>query len=279
MSGQVVPLVKPPSDGQKAAARSRATTIRQRLQELHGTLTVLSETAGEAYRERDWETLGYDSWSAYCGGEFGTKVKLTTDERQEIVGHLRGEASMSERAISVLLGVSQPTIHRDLSGSDSNESVVKGVNGKTYQARKPKVIQAKPEPMSREEAEKITADIRGHIADINAAQTELDNAEIAEPEPADKVSKETYKEWWLEGIERLKLEAGYNRELRDKISELEAECKSLRADAEHWRNFDVPERGAYANGDVQKLLNLAVGTDNEEEAVLALKKARAAHRQ
>jgi hypothetical protein len=187
MSGQVVPLVKPASDGQKAAARSRATTIRQRLRELHGTLTVLSEAAGEAYRERDWATLGYDSWSAYCGGEFGTKVKLTTDERQEIVGYLRGEASMSERAISVLLGVSQPTVHRDLSGSDSNESVVKGVNGKTYQARKPKVIKPTGEPvetkeqanarLDMEEAKRLSGQIDRHIKkfrdDMNSLPPEI----------------------------------------------------------------------------------------------------------
>jgi hypothetical protein len=125
--------------GRQAAADARANAIRQGLNDLHGTLTRLMAAAAEAWAERDWETLGYGSWQAYVDGEFGEgRLRLTIDQRQLMVGYLRGEAAMSERGIAVLLGVSQMTVHRDaVIAADSNDSPVKGVDGKTYPARKP----------------------------------------------------------------------------------------------------------------------------------------------
>jgi hypothetical protein len=156
--------------GKQAAANARANTIRQGLKDLHGTLTRLMEAAAEAWAERDWEALGYGSWQAYVDGEFTTKLRLTADQRRQMVNYLHGDAAMSERAIAVLLGVSQPTVHRDaITAADSDESPVRGVDGKTYPARKPKVIKPDGEPVDeKEEKEVLTASIASHLKSFRA---------------------------------------------------------------------------------------------------------------
>jgi hypothetical protein len=68
----------------------------------------------EAYTERAWSVLGYDSWDAYCSAEFGTsRLRLPREDRSGVVGSLR-EAGLSTRAIASATGLGESTVRRDL---------------------------------------------------------------------------------------------------------------------------------------------------------------------
>jgi ParB-like chromosome segregation protein Spo0J len=73
---------------------------------------------------------------------------LTEDQRREVAVTLR-RAGHSERAIAGALGVSQPTVHRDIErATDSLESVelpdrVTGLDGKSRPARRPTIVAAR----------------------------------------------------------------------------------------------------------------------------------------
>jgi len=74
--------------------------------------------------------------------------QLDPASRRQVVADLRKEGH-SERAIAGALGVSQPTVHRDIERSgDSPESPdeVRGRDGKTYPATRPKAPTEEPDP-------------------------------------------------------------------------------------------------------------------------------------
>jgi len=67
---------------------------------------------------------------------------LHPEQRREIAAALRANGH-SERAIAGALGVSQPTVHRDLEATDSPESVpdrIVGRDGKSRPARRPPIV-------------------------------------------------------------------------------------------------------------------------------------------
>ena len=151
VTAQVVPFRSPVDDGKRAVAVQRANTIRGALKDLHNALSRYVPALQEAWDQEDWRVLGYGSWQAYCDAELAVgRLKLTRDERQWMVAELR-QSDMSERAIAAVLGVSQMTVHRDATSAEPKDSPVKGVDGKTYPARKPKVIKPDGEPVSGEE--------------------------------------------------------------------------------------------------------------------------------
>lgn len=87
-----------------------------------------------AYHGRAWEALGYDSWDAYCRGEFGhARLALPAEERQQRVRSLR-ENGLSTRAIASATGVSQGTVRNDLgrSGEQICSPDITGIDGKNY---------------------------------------------------------------------------------------------------------------------------------------------------
>jgi DNA-binding CsgD family transcriptional regulator len=88
------------------AAIGRAENIRTHVTQLNDLITV-------AWRERDDLTLGYESWSGYCIAQFG-RGELAVKARRVIVALLQG----TEREIAEILGVSQPTVHRDLTAAE-----------------------------------------------------------------------------------------------------------------------------------------------------------------
>ncbi len=118
----------------KNRALARADFIRDRIE----TVVEFWEAVVEAYQQRDWEVLEYESWDAYIDGEFGSdRIRLTKKRRQGIVSEMR-QRGMSTRAIGSALGVSQKTVDRDVDeveSDDSPESVI-GTDGKTYSAAK-----------------------------------------------------------------------------------------------------------------------------------------------
>jgi hypothetical protein len=99
-------------DTRKWAATERADRIRAGIVAYAETQAVIAE----AYRSGDWSTLGYSSWAAYIGGEFGPdRVKLSTDQRRALTSSLHTEG-VSIRAISTALGVARNTVRADLRG-------------------------------------------------------------------------------------------------------------------------------------------------------------------
>lgn len=126
----------PPSTPEEA--RRRAEKIRAGLVSYVQTRAAIAE----AWARRDWKTLGYDSWEAYLGEEFGEELRrLTGDERREAVREFR-EQGMSTRAIAGAVKAGQSTVRDDLkaaevSGSTHLTTTVAGTDGKTYSAKKP----------------------------------------------------------------------------------------------------------------------------------------------
>jgi hypothetical protein len=117
-------------------ARIRAERIRLGM---HSYIATRRDIA-DAYRDRDWQALGYDSWETYVDGEFSeSRVRLSAPERREAVAELR-LAGMSQRAIGTTLGVSKATVANDLAevvNSDHLPEAVTGADGKTYAATRP----------------------------------------------------------------------------------------------------------------------------------------------
>lgn len=100
----------------------------------------------EAYNGGAHRALGYVSWDDYCVREFGTsRIRLPREERQEVVASLR-ESGLSIRAIAAATGISDQTVQRDLSCSESlhddtseadvpaESPKVVGIDGKRYDA-------------------------------------------------------------------------------------------------------------------------------------------------
>lgn len=82
--------------------------------------------------------------------------QLTEEQRRQVVATLRQEGRHSERAIAGALGVSQPTVHRDLTreSGDSRESPDHpersvGLDGKSYPARRPILVPARNDQEAR----------------------------------------------------------------------------------------------------------------------------------
>ena len=136
-TGEVVDLLD------KSEARDLTDRIKV---ELSATWDLITE----AYKRRAWAALGFDSWDAYCKGEFGTsRIKLPSEERREVVSSLR-DAGLSIRAISAATGAGRGTVERDLrgvpngtperteveprfkGGSPKPAPKVTGTDGKTY---------------------------------------------------------------------------------------------------------------------------------------------------
>lgn len=83
-------------------------TINENIAELHAL--VEEAKGGHAH-----VALGYPSWTAYLADVFTVHVRLDRDQRRELVGYLSGEG-MSQRVIADVVGASQDTVRRDLTG-------------------------------------------------------------------------------------------------------------------------------------------------------------------
>jgi hypothetical protein len=129
-------------DQRAAEARDRATKIRTGITQLD----KLRQMIADAYTLRDWVELGYEDWAAYCRAEFGVEDRrLTPEARKPIVGFLNAQG-MSGRAIAAALGVSEPTVRREVRHHDAPEiasAKIVGQDGKSYPAR---IEAPQPEP-------------------------------------------------------------------------------------------------------------------------------------
>ena len=114
---------------------------RELTDRIRTTLQLGHHLIQEAYAGRAWDALGYDSWDAYCAGEFNEArmVRLPVEQRREIVAEMT-EAGMSTRAIASGLGVSVGTVHSDANAGVQNRTpatTTTGVDGKTYSRPSP----------------------------------------------------------------------------------------------------------------------------------------------
>ena len=87
-------------------ARRRVEQIRTAVEDIKGLIV-------DAYRARDWETLGYVTWDVYCREEFGGTIAIPREERGDVVFTLR-DAGLSTRAIGAAIGVDHVTVVNDL---------------------------------------------------------------------------------------------------------------------------------------------------------------------
>lgn len=161
-------------------ARSRAVGIRFGLRGFADALVDIAE----AYRLRDWTTLGYESWDAYVHAEFGEeRVRLSREQREQMVSALRA-ASLSTRAIASVLGTDETTVRDDIESSSATDSssgagfpapdrqTVIGRDGKVYPSSRPRP-EPQPEPEPEPEPDLATVNMRtGEIVE-----------ETEEPEP------------------------------------------------------------------------------------------------
>jgi DNA (cytosine-5)-methyltransferase 1 len=116
-------------------ARDRAERIRAALPIVANLITDI----GDAWTARDWEILGYDSWTAYVEGERFPQALagIETGKRPELMVNLR-DLGMSYRAISAATGASKDTVQRDVikagagGVSDETPGRVTGQDGKSY---------------------------------------------------------------------------------------------------------------------------------------------------
>lgn len=122
---------------------SYVTPARQRIDRIKAHVTAAWSDIVEAYRQRDWITLGYRDWDQMCEVEFGgARIALPVAERQQVVADLRGEG-LSTRAIASAVGVDDKTVRNDLGGAEISAPVI-GQDGKTYPATKPRVEDKAP---------------------------------------------------------------------------------------------------------------------------------------
>lgn len=130
-------LIDPISWADLTTARQRAERIRTDLV----TYSRMRQDIADAYAQRDWAALGYDSWYAYLDGEFGQELQQlarSREERQLAVGDLRGQG-LSTRQIASVAGVDAKTVRNDLAElpAAAPAGKVVGSDGKTYPAKRP----------------------------------------------------------------------------------------------------------------------------------------------
>ncbi|MBV5244454.1 hypothetical protein KUF57_13015 [Mycolicibacterium sp. PAM1] len=154
----------------------------------------LAELVDKAKHGQVHKVLGFASWTAYLADALGGQLELSSDVRREVVALMAGEG-MSERAIAAAVGVSQPTVHRDIgqvihaespddADADDAEDAdygdhappVTGMDGKTYAKRKAR----------RRAAQPLTATFRRRLEASRTAAIKLHT--IAEADTFDPAS-------------------------------------------------------------------------------------------
>lgn len=97
-----------------ASARELTGRIVRLVDAVRESIDGIGALVTEAYGRRAWQSLGYDSWDAYCRTELGTdRLRLTVDERRGVVAEMRSSA-MPTRAIGAAIGASEGTVRNDL---------------------------------------------------------------------------------------------------------------------------------------------------------------------
>ncbi len=96
---------------------------RRRVEQIRTAVEDIKSLIVEAYRARDWETLGYANWGDYCTEEFGGTVAIPREERGDVVFTLR-DAGLSTRAIGAAIGVTDTVMHNNIGSTNALQRAV-----------------------------------------------------------------------------------------------------------------------------------------------------------
>lgn len=99
----------------EATVDMTAAEARQKTDLLRTNLRIDHQLYIDLYRGRAWIALGYETWDAYCAGEFAEArmLRIDREQRREIVAEMRVRG-MSTRAIGTALGVPDRTVAHDV---------------------------------------------------------------------------------------------------------------------------------------------------------------------
>ena len=152
-----VPGVAPRGRGMSDLVGMTEAEARARVDRVKAAVATARDDLVSLWRERAWLSLGYLSWDELCDAEFGVRMSLPRVERPAIVAGLRAEG-MSTRAIGSALGMSEPTVRRDLSTA-SYDAVepparITGLDGR----HRPAIVPRTPV----ERADVITGEVLDH---------------------------------------------------------------------------------------------------------------------
>lgn len=127
------PVVSQGSQAAEVVAMLSADEARAITEDIRRDLSAIAPKITTAYKGQAWAALGYDSWHAYCVGEFGNGLELAREPRRELVGQLAAEG-LSTRAMAPVVGASVATVKRDAAQVARGEppAPATGLDGKTY---------------------------------------------------------------------------------------------------------------------------------------------------
>ncbi len=112
-------------DQKRKDAQDRADLIRTGLRSYLAAVSDTMALIQDAKENEDWEALGYPNYLAYIVDEFGEVLATFPEkERRQWIAPLRA-AKLSTREIAAAVGVSQPTVSRELrreSGASPQDS-------------------------------------------------------------------------------------------------------------------------------------------------------------
>lgn len=136
------------------ATRDVAVRRAERIRAGVVSYAAMRQDIADAYAQRDWAALEYDSWHAYLEGEFGDELRQLAripEQRQPIVGDLRGQG-LSVRQIASTTGLPKSTVADKVAqvSDGRTPASVTGADGKTYPAKKAPA--AAPTPVGRPDA-------------------------------------------------------------------------------------------------------------------------------
>jgi hypothetical protein len=172
-----------------ALTRDQARALTDKIK---SGIAAVHEDLLAAFTLKAWEPLGYanvDEWAVAELSDFQA-LRVNRDQRREIAKAAAG-ANLSTRRMAEILGVSQSTATREMSGAgESNDSPVIGRDGKTY-TRPPLAAVPDPEPEDSDE-------------DIVVGEI-VEDEEPKVPHPTDGLSRQAYNKTQYAKIEWLAL--------------------------------------------------------------------------
>ena len=96
----------------RKAAQTLTEEIRQGYQDYLSVKEALATAIQQAWEGKAWKALGYDTWDAYCKGEFKV-YSLSRKQQGELNRFLQVDLGMSGRAAASATGTSTPTAIKD----------------------------------------------------------------------------------------------------------------------------------------------------------------------
>lgn len=156
---------------------------RERIDRIKAHVSAAWSDIVEAYRNRDWITLGYADWDTLCSEEFGgARIALPADDRRAVVADLRG-AGMSTRAIGSALGVHKDTVRNDLAATGENSPVdtVQSLDGRQRPATQPAKVTTTTRTTEATKVERNVDIATGEILDETLPPAEDERPPAAPP--------------------------------------------------------------------------------------------------